>query len=93
MRRTRGPEALLVYWREVATLPLHLGVKDRIIGGRKERTHARTQTLAPLFKRTVEAEALGSMLQTQTRWIAHATSDITALPTHEALEVEATRVV
>jgi len=93
MRRARSPEALLDVRREVATLTQHHRQKNRVIGGRKDSTHASAQALAPLFKRTVEVEACWPMLQAQTLWIAHASYHINALPTHEALKVEATWVV
>ncbi len=93
MRRARGSEALLHLRREVATLADDHRQKDRVIRGGQDRPYPGTQALAPLFKRAIEAEALRPMPQAQTLRIAHPTHHINALPAHEALEVEAARVV
>jgi hypothetical protein len=61
MRRARGSEALLDVRRKVATLAEYHGQKDRVIRGGQERLYPSAQALAPLFKRTVEAESLGPM--------------------------------
>jgi hypothetical protein len=93
MRRARGSEALLHLRREVATLSNYHRQKDRGIRGGQDRPHLGTQTLAPLFKRTIETEALRPMPQAQTLRIAHPTHHVNTLPAHETLEVEAARVV
>ena len=93
MRRAGGPEALLHRRREVTTLAEHHGQKNRVIRGRQERPYLSPQVLAPLFQRTVEAEALRPMLQAQPLRIAHSPYDINALPAHEALEIKTSRVV
>ena len=59
----------------------------------QERAYAGAQALAPLFERAVEAESLWPVLQAEALGIGHATNHIDVLPAHEALEVEAIRVV
>jgi hypothetical protein len=93
MRRARGSETLLHLRREVATLANYHRQKDRVIRGGQDRPHLGTQALAPLFKRTIEAEALRPMPQAQTLRMAHPTHHIHALPAHEALEIKTPWVV
>jgi hypothetical protein len=93
MRRARSSEALLHLRREVATLANDHRQKDRVIWGGQDRPYSGTQVVAPLFKRTIEAEALRPMLQAQTLRMAHPTHRINALPAHEALEIKPPWVV
>ena len=59
----------------------------------QERAYAGAQALAPLFERTVEAEALWPVLQAKTLRIGHAADHINVLPAHKALEVKAAGVL